>query len=96
MSNTLGCLCDCVVYFSLLHPPQGKNVTGEEFDALQSSFGDVSWEMACDEYKNDLAQPAFLAAPPAAQPPAQPEPPATDPEAPASDHQWKKIDQSVA
>ena len=49
------------VYLQVLHP-QGKNLNKEEeFSAVGDMLASIQWELpSVQEYKNDLAQPAFL------------------------------------
>ena len=52
------------VYLQVLHP-QGKNLNKEEeFSAVGDMLASIQWELpSVQEYKNDLAQPAFLGIP---------------------------------
>ena len=90
----------------MLHP-QGKNVNDSEFNAIGNSLGQVNWELPqCEEYKEDLMQPAFMGMPgvPLALAPngcagtaIAPAPqPKFDPQAPATDDQWKKLAKMAA
>jgi len=60
----------------------------------------AKWELpACQEYKNDLVQPSFLAiegVPKAATASLIPSAPKPDPESPATEDQWKKVVKMVA
>ena len=43
------------------HPPQGKNVTEEEYDALGQSLNELKVLLPqCEEYKGELPQPKIL------------------------------------
>ena len=77
--------------------PQGKNITADECSALQAELGEVTWELAADEYKKDLAQPEFLLQlQEESKPPPVQQQPVVDPESPATDGQWERISKSVA
>jgi hypothetical protein len=84
----------------VLHP-QGKNVTESEFAAIGNMLSSATWELPqAEEYKNDLAQPAFLGVPGMPQSSCQalvPQPPPrTDPNSPATEEQWAKVAKMVA
>ena len=85
--------------FLVVAPSQGKNVDENECAALQGQFGDVSWELAAEEYRGDLTQPVFAELQDACLPqttPQAPQPAQIDPEGPASDQQWAEVSKSVA
>jgi len=100
IAKTLECLFKCAVYFPVLHP-QGKNCTGQEFNALGDMLSTSSWELPqMEEYKNDLVQPEFLGVP--AIPKATgvalalQEQKRPDPNGPTNQEQWKKVEKMVA
>ena len=83
----------------MLHP-QGKNITGQEFNALGDMLSGLSWELPqVEDYKNDLVQPDFLGIPGVPQSTTnalaiQDRKP--DPHGPADPMQWKKVEKMVA
>ena len=88
-------------FFSVIHNSQGKNLSLEAFDALETSMKASSWDIQPEEYKNDVPQPSMLPMPfmmEAAAAPSRPQAPPKplalmDGEPP--EEQWDKIMQLV-
>jgi len=99
MSKTLGCLFVIVLSISLRCAPQDLNGIGD--DPGMKRFEAV-WDLAPEQYKGELRQPAFLqpgneCAPPKAKSPRLGDAPAAiDPASPASADEWETVSKSVA
>ena len=88
------------VYLQVLHP-QGKNLNKEEeFSAVGDMLASIQWELpSVQEYKNDLAQPAFLGIPGVPTSSSQTMVAAgskPDPHGPCPPEQWAKLQKMVA
>ena len=91
----MGCLSP-----KLLHP-QGKNLNKEEeFSAVGDMLASIQWELpSVQEYKNDLAQPAFLGIPGVPTSTSQTMVASgsrSDPLGPCLPEQWEKLKKMVA
>ena len=86
--------------FSIAASTQGINVKGDELDALGGMLGSAQWSFPdFQEYKNELAQPAFLGldgVPKSTSQTMVTATPKVDPNQPAADEQWKKLQKMVA
>ena len=73
----------------------------DEFDALGDMLGSAKWELsAAEEYKNDLAQPAWSTVPGIQSSTSHAIVPSvtvqSDPAGPCSAKQWEKVQKMVA
>ena len=84
---------------------QGKNVDGEEYEAISKMLTQVKWELPqVEQYRGEMSAPSFVnmltnapaAAPGNAAPAALMDLQKPDPAGPATEDQWKKASKMAA